>query len=94
MKDAKKSQQTTYRYDWIWTFTPGDVPGTCRADFTQCGIYTLFCDLDISEVTPAMCMLDYTMANYMGAEFYRESTLAGGTVCDCLYVKKKEGASK
>ena len=89
MKLAEKSQHSTYKYDWVWTFVKGKKLDTCETDFTRCGIYNLFCDLGIKEIPPAMCVFDYAMAEYMGVDFHRETTIAGGgAVCDCHYAKK------
>ena len=45
------------------------------------------------DFVPAMCRLDYTMAEAGGtSDFVREYTLAsGGPYCDCGYKKKREG---
>ncbi|HWR18757.1 MAG TPA: L-2-amino-thiazoline-4-carboxylic acid hydrolase, partial [Clostridia bacterium] len=57
--------------------------------FDKCGIYNLMKDLGISEITPAMCAYDYSMAKITNTVFTREYTLAsGGPVCDCHYQKK------
>ena len=49
--------------------------------------------LKVSGHTPALCHLDYTMAEAGGAtNFVREYTLAsGGPYCDCGYRKKTVG---
>ena len=62
-----------------------------EARFTRCGICTLLKELGISEITPAMCRLDYTMSEAGGvSEFVREYTIAsGGAYCDCGYKKKE-----
>ena len=43
------------------------------------------------DLVPAMCRLDYAMAEAGGAsEFAREYTLAsGGPYCDCGYKRKR-----
>lgn len=47
-------------------------------------------ELGLYDLTPAMCHLDYTMAETGGAaDFVREYTLASGDpYCDCGYKKK------
>lgn len=47
-------------------------------------------ELGLYDLTPAMCHLDYTMAEIGGAaDFVREYTLASGDpYCDCGYKKK------
>ena len=61
------------------------------------GHYVLIADIDLegrelglSELTPAMCRLDYTMSEAGGADtFIRTYTLAsGGPYCDCGYKKR------
>lgn len=79
-------------YSWNMEYIDyGDESGY-EARFTACGICTLMKELGIYEVVPAMCALDYTMAQAGGAsEFVREYTLAsGGPYCDCGYKKKKQ----
>jgi hypothetical protein len=46
-------------------------------------------ELGLHDLVPAMCQLDYTMAEAGGAsDFVREYTLAsGGPYCDCGYKK-------
>ena len=60
-----------------------------EARFTRCGICTLMKELGLYDLIPAMCRLDYTMAEAGGAcDFVREYTLAsGGPYCDCGYKK-------
>ena len=55
-------------------------------------MYVLMRELGLYDLTPAMCHLDYTMAEAGGAaDFVREYTLAsGGPYCDCGYKKKTQ----
>ena len=77
-------------YSWNMEFEEFADGSGYRAKFTSCGICRLLKDLGISEVTPAMCALDYAMSEASGADvFTREYTLAsGGAYCDCNYRKK------
>lgn len=77
-------------YSWNMEFLPYTDDSGYKARFTKCGICTLMKELDIFEVTPAMCRLDYAMSEAGGAsDFVREYTLAsGGAYCDCGYRKK------
>ena len=79
-------------YSWNMEFLPYADGSGYEARFSKCGICTLMTKLGLSECIPAMCRLDYTMAEVGGAcNFVREYTLAsGGPYCDCGY-KKKEG---
>ncbi len=77
-------------YSWNMTFLPYPDGSGYEARFSKCGICTLMRELGLDEYIPAMCRLDYTMAEAGGVcEFVREYTLAsGGPYCDCGYRKK------
>ncbi|MCM1252989.1 MAG: L-2-amino-thiazoline-4-carboxylic acid hydrolase [Clostridium sp.] len=77
-------------YSWNMKFLPYADGSGYEARFECCGICALMRKLDIFELTPAMCHLDYTMTEAGGAaEFVREYTLAsGGAYCDCGYKKR------
>ncbi|MCM1496247.1 MAG: L-2-amino-thiazoline-4-carboxylic acid hydrolase [Bacteroides sp.] len=78
-------------YSWNMKFLPYPDDSGYEARFDRCGICVLMRKLEIFELTPAMCHLDYTMADAGGVtEFVREYTLAsGGPYCDCGYKKKQ-----
>ena len=78
-------------YSWNMEFYPYADGSGYEARFFQCGICTLMRELGLYDLTPALCHLDYTMAEAGGtADFVREYTLAsGGPYCDCGYKKKK-----
>ena len=77
-------------YSWNMEYLPYEDGSGYEARFTACGICTLMRELGLSEYVPAMCRLDYTMAEAGGAsDFVREYTLAGGgPYCDCGYKRK------
>ena len=77
-------------YSWNMEFLPYADGCGYEARFSRCGICTLMKELGLYEFVPAMCHLDYTMAEAGGAcDFVREYTLAsGGPYCDCGYRKK------
>ncbi len=79
-------------YSWNMEFLPYADGSGYEARFSKCGICTLMKELGLFDYVPAMCRLDYTMAEVGDAcDFVREFTLAsGGPYCDCSY-KKKEG---
>ena len=79
-------------YSWNMEFLPYPDGSGYEARFTKCGICTLMGELGLSDLTSAMCRLDYTMSQVGGTDvFVRKYTLAsGGPYCDCGY-KKKEG---
>jgi len=76
-------------YSWNMEFLPYSDGSGYEARFTRCGICTLMKELSLYDLVPAMCHLDYTMAEAGGAcDFVREYTLAsGGPYCDCGYKK-------
>ena len=77
-------------YSWNMEFLPYADGSGYEARFSRCGICTLMKELGLSVYVPAMCHLDYTMAEAGGAcDFVRAYTLAsGGPYCDCGYKKK------
>ena len=78
-------------YSWNMDFREYKDGSGYEARFTKCGICTLMQELGLYEYVPAMCALDYTMAQLSGVtDFVREYTLAsGGPYCDCGYKKIK-----
>ena len=84
---AKRSKLDKNPYSWQYTYQAGKSQNEYTVFFTACGIFYLYKQLNIPEITPAMCRLDYDMAHANHSEFYREQTLfAGGEYCDCRYV--------
>ncbi len=77
-------------YSWNMEFYPYPDNSGYEARFTKCGICTLMKKLDLYDLTPALCKLDYTMSEAGKAtDFFRKYTLAsGGPYCDCGYKKK------
>ena len=78
-------------YSWNMDYIPYEDGSGYEARFYTCGICVLMKELGLSEYVPAMCRLDYTMAEAgKASDFVREYTLAsGGPYCDCGYKKKK-----
>ena len=76
-------------YSWNMEFLPYADGSGYEARFSRCGICTLMKELGLYDLVPAMCHLDYTMAETGEAcDFVRENTLAsGGPYCDCGYKK-------
>ena len=77
-------------YSWTMEFLPYEDGSGYEARFSACGICALMRKLGLFEYVPAMCRLDYAMADAGGAcVFVREHTLAGGgPYCDCGYKRK------
>lgn len=85
-QQAAKSQTNTNPYSWKFTVEDGETLNQYTATFYTCGICVLMTKLGLEEYIPAMCTLDYDMAELGNTEFTREYTLAsGGPYCDCHY---------
>ena len=78
-------------YSWNMDFFEYPDGSGFESRFTRCGICEIMKKLGLYDLTPALCHLDYTMAEAGGTtDFVREYTLAsGGPYCDCGYQKKK-----
>ena len=77
-------------YSWNMEFLPYPDDSGYEARFSKCGICTLMKELNLYDLTPALCHLDHTMSEAGGtSDFVRQHTLAsGGPYCDCGYHKK------
>ncbi len=77
-------------YSWNMDYFEYPDGSGYEARFYTCGICALMKQYGLYDLTPALCRLDYTMAEAGGAsDFVREYTLAsGGPYCDCGYKKK------
>ena len=78
-------------YSWNMDFFEYPDGSGFESRFTRCGICEIMKKFGLYDLTPALCHLDYTMAEAGEAsDFVREYTLAsGGPYCDCGYHKKK-----
>ena len=91
-KQAKDSESITNPYSWKFSVEDGETINQYTAYFYTCGICYLMRKLGLEEYIPAMCTLDYDMAEMGGTEFTREYTLAGGgQYCDCHYNHRQSG---
>ena len=77
-------------YSWNMDFYEYPDGSGYEGRFTKCGICVLMKDLELYDLTPALCHLDYTMSEAGGvSDFVRQYTLAsGGPYCDCGYKRK------
>lgn len=86
---AKQSESNANPYSWKFSVEDGETLNQYTAYFYTCGICYLMTKLGLAEYIPAMCRLDYDMAELNNTEFTREYTLAGGgPYCDCHYNHK------
>ena len=74
-------------YSWNMDFFEYPDGSGYEARFYQCGICTLMKKLGLYDLTPALCHLDYTVAETgKTTDFVREYILAsGGPYCNCGY---------
>ena len=87
-KQAEKSEILADKNPYTWRFAveDGKTINQYTATFYTCGICRLMGELGLKKYIPAMCTLDYDMAELNNTEFTREYTLAGGgEYCDCHY---------
>ena len=77
-------------YSWNMDFYEYPDGSGYEGRFTKCGICVLMKDLELYDLTPALCHLDCTMSEAGGVtDFVRQYTLAsGGPYCDCGYKRK------
>lgn len=77
-------------YSWNMDFYEYPDGSGYEGRFTKCGICVLMKDLELYDLTPALCHLDYIMSEAGGVtDFVRQYTLAsGGPYCDCGYKRK------
>jgi len=88
-RQAKQSETVTNPYSWRFSVEDGATINQYTAYFYTCGICYLMTKLGLKEYIPAMCTLDYDMAEMNNTVFTREYTLAGGgKYCDCHYDHK------
>lgn len=88
-EQAKMSETIDNPYSWKFTVEDGETLNQYTAYFHTCGICYLMTKLGLKEYIPAMCRLDYDMAELNNTVFTREYTLAGGgKYCDCHYDHK------
>lgn len=85
---AKKSRNATHPYTWQYEITEtGDRRFT--AEFSRCGIYDYFRAKGLTELVPALCMMDFAYCDVQRHIFLRKQTIAtGGKICDCTYISK------
>ena len=77
-------------YSWNMSLEVFEGGDGYKTVFSHCGICYLLTELGIPEIIPAMCRLDYAMAEAMGVDFERAHTIGGGDAyCDNNYYKRE-----
>lgn len=85
---AKKSRNATHPFTWQYEITE---TGNKRftAEFSRCGIYDYFRSKELTELVPALCMMDFAYCDVQSHIFLRKQSIAtGGKICDCAYISK------
>ena len=88
---AERKYASRNPYSWNMEYYEYADGSGYEARFTKCGICALMKKLELYDLTPALCRLDYTMSEAgKTSVFVREYTIAsGGPYCDCGYKRKE-----
>lgn len=91
LKWAKESKKRTYENDWVVEVLPGGKTFDLGYDYLECGICKLCRDEGCPELARYLCRMDFVLAELMGMEFMRTTTIAeGGERCDFRYRRKQQ----
>lgn len=83
------SHEGKYENDWIVDVLEGNGEFDLGYNYLQCGICKLCSDENCFELAKYLCQLDYVLADLMGMDLKRTSTLAeGGEYCDFRYSRR------
>lgn len=86
LKWAAESKERKYENDWVMDVLPGGETVDLGYDYWECGIYKLCRDEGCPELARYLCRLDFVLADMMGMELLRTTTIAeGGKRCDFRY---------
>ena len=78
-----KANEGSFESAWRVSFDEKLHQGGIFFEFTRCPIAEPCANLGISDVTPALCYIDYLMVKLIHARLFRDHTIAdGGTTCD------------
>ncbi len=78
-KIAEESQKRRYPDNWVMSFVEGDGEEfDYGIDFTECAICKFLHVQDADELSPFMCMYDYTMSRTFGLGLEHTMTIANG----------------
>lgn len=88
-KWAESTHCKTFENDWVVDLLPGNGSFDLGYDYLECGICKLCRDEGCPEYAKYLCRLDYLLADIMGLNLVRTSTLAdGGSMCDFRFSRK------
>lgn len=91
LKWAAESKERKYENDWAGDVLPGGETFDLGYDYWECGICKLCRDEGCPELARYLCRLDFPMADMMGMELVRTTTIAeGGKRCDFRYRRKQQ----
>lgn len=87
---AEESKKRQYENDWVVDVLPGGEAFDLGYDYLECGACKLCRDEGCYELAQYLCRLDFVLADMMGMELERTTTIAeGGERCDFRYRRKK-----
>lgn len=90
LKWAAESKEKKYENDWVLDVLPGGDGFDLGYDYLECGACKLCRDEGCYELAQYLCRLDFVLADMMGMELARTTTIAeGGECCDFRYRRKK-----
>lgn len=95
MQWAAESKQRKYENDWVLDVLEGNGDFDLGYDYLECGVCKLCRDEGCPELAEYLCRLDFVMADMMGMDLKRTTTLVeGGKRCDFRYSRKGETERK
>lgn len=88
---AEESKKKQYENDWVLDVLPGEEEFDLGYDYLECGACKLCRDEGCFELAKYLCRLDFVLAEMMGMELARTTTIAeGGERCDFRYRRKRQ----
>ncbi len=90
LKWAAESKERRYKNDWVVDVLPGNQSFDLGYDYGECGACKLCRDEGCFDLARYLCRLDFVLADMMGMELKRTTTIAeGGEHCDFRYRRKR-----
>lgn len=86
IREAERSQMSTYEMDWKYTYHGNSHEFYCT--YTQCGLCRLAKREQLEAYLPCMCKMDFENYALQGGKLIRTKTLANGDeYCDFHVIK-------